>query len=116
VLGTNIFDTLQKQQDIGYSRMKKYENIWELDDRKIDYVYGTVRYYEKSVQDYQSQARALEAQGQSVDWIAVNKNLQQFAQQTRQALQNYLGQDSFNKMQRNGVFQFDQLPPRGPLQ
>jgi hypothetical protein len=77
-----------------------------------------MKYYEKSVQDYQAQARALEAQGQSVDWDAVNKNLQQFAQQTQQALQNYLGQDSFNKMQQNGVFQFNQaqLPHRGPSQ
>jgi hypothetical protein len=108
VLGTNLFDTLQKEQDIGYSKMKKYETLWGLDDNKVDYAYGTIKYYEKSVQDYQAQARALEAQGQSVDWDAVNKNLQQFAEQTRQALQNYLGQDSFNKMQRNGVFKFNQ--------
>jgi hypothetical protein len=116
VLGTNVFDTLQKQQDIGYSKMKKYENIWALDDNKIDYVYSAIKYYEKSVQDYQAQARALEAQGQSVDWDAVNRNQQQFANQTEQALQNYLGQDSFNKMLRNGVFQFNQLPQRGPFQ
>src|SRR6185436_17638267 len=102
-LGTNVFDALQKDQDIGYSRMKKYENIWGLDDHKIDYVYGTLKYYEKSVQDYRARARALEAQGQSVDWDAVNKNLQQFTEQTQQALQNHVGQDSFDKMQRNGV-------------
>jgi hypothetical protein len=116
VLGTNVFDTLQKEQHGGYSKMKKYENIWGLDDSKIDYVYGAMRYYEKSVQDYQAQARALEAQGQSVDWDAVNRNLQQFAQQTQQTLQNYLGPDRFNKLQRNGVFQFNQSPGRGPLQ
>lgn len=108
VLGTNVFDSLQKEQDIGYSKMKKCESIWGLDDSKIDYVYGSIKYYEKSVQDYQAQARALEAQGQNVDWDAVNKNLQQFATQTQQSLQNYLGQDTFNKMQRNAVFQFNQ--------
>jgi hypothetical protein len=107
VLGTNVFDALQKEQDNGYSRMKKYESIWGLDDGKIDYVYGTIKYYEKSVQDYQVQARTLESQGQSVDWDAAKKNLQQFAQQIQQALQSYLGPDSFNKMQRNGVFQFN---------
>ena len=107
VLGTNVFETLQKEQDVGYTKMKKYENIWGLDDNKVDYAYSTLKYYEKSVQDYQAQAHALEAQGQSVDWDAVNRNLQQFAEQTRQSLQNYLGQDSFNKMQRNGVFQFN---------
>jgi hypothetical protein len=112
VLGTNVFDTFQKEQDGRYARMKRYENNWGLDDGKIDYVYGTVKDYEKSVQDYQAQARALEEQGENVDWRAVSTNLQQFALQTQQTLQNYLGQESFNKMQRNGVFQFEQLPQR----
>jgi hypothetical protein len=106
VLGTNAFATLQKEQDPGYSKMKQYANAWNLGDNQIDYVYGSIQYYEKSVQDYQAQARALEAQGQSVDWNAVNQNLQQFNQQTLQALQTYLGPDRFNQMQRNGVFQF----------
>ena len=108
VLGANVFDTLQKEQDIGYSNMKKYKDIWGLDDNKIDSVYGSMKYYEKAVQDYQTQVRALEAQGQSVDWAAVNKNLQQFAEQTQQTLKNYLGQASFNRMQQNGVFKFNQ--------
>jgi hypothetical protein len=116
VLGTNVFDALQKEQDTGYSRMKKYENIWGLDDNKIDYVYGTIKYYEKSVQDYQAQARSLESHGQSVDWDAAKKNLQQFAQETQESLQSYLGPDSFNKMQRNGVFQFNQSPQQGKFQ
>ena len=87
VLGDSVFDTLQKEQDPGYSRMKKYVNTWGLDDNKIDSVYHTVKYYEKNAEDYQARARALEVQGQSVDWDAVNRNLLQFADQTRQALQ-----------------------------
>lgn len=116
VLGTNVFDSFQKEQDIGYSKMKKCESIWGLDDDKVNYVYGSIKYYEKSMDDYQAQARALEAQGQNVDWDAVNRNLQQFAQQTQQALQTYLGQDSFDKIQRNGVFQFNQSTGRAPIQ
>src|SRR6185437_1283628 len=114
VLGTNVFDALQKSQDIGYSKMKKYENIWGLDDSKIDYVHGTIKYYEKSVQDYQAQAKALESQGQSVDWDAAKKTLQQFAQQTQQSLQTYLGADNYNKMESNGMFQFNQSPEQLP--
>jgi hypothetical protein len=115
VLGTNMFDSLQKTQDGGYSKMKKYEAVWGLDDAQIDYVYGTMKYYERNAQDYQNQAKALEAQGQQVDWEAVNKNLQQFTQQTQQTLQNYLGGDRFDRLRQNGVFQFDQnqLPHRG---
>jgi hypothetical protein len=119
VLGASVFDTLQKEQDGGYLKMKKYENTWGLDDNKVDSVYGAMQYYQKSIQDYQARARALEDQGQSVDWDAVNKNVQQFKEQTQQSLQNYLGQDRFNKIQQNGVFyQFtqNQLPYEGPAQ
>jgi hypothetical protein len=109
VLGTNVFNTLQKEQDLGYNQMKKYETLWGLDDSKIDNVYGVIKYYEKTLQDYQAQAQASESQGQSVDWGVVNKNLQQYADQTQQVLQNYLGQDTFNRMLQNGVFQLS--PP-----
>ena len=108
VLGTNAFTALQMEQDPGYTKMKKYETIWGLDDSSIDSIYGTMKYYQKSVADYQSQARALEAQGQTVDWNTINKNLQQFTQQTQQALQNYLGTDRFSRLQQNGVIQFSQ--------
>jgi hypothetical protein len=116
VLGDAVFDTLQKEQDPGYSKMKKYEKLWGLDDNSIESVYGTMKYYQKNVEDYQSRARAIEAAGQTVDWDAVNLNLQQFAKETQQALLNYLGADRFNRMQQNGAFQFDpnQLPHSPP--
>ncbi|HLX72761.1 MAG TPA: hypothetical protein VKV04_24325 [Verrucomicrobiae bacterium] len=109
VLGDDVFNGLQKEQDPGYTQMKKYETLWSLDDTSIDSVYGMMKYYQKSVEDYQAQARALEAGGQSVDWDGVNKNLEVFAEQTQQTLQNYVGQDRFNKMAQNGVFQLS--PP-----
>lgn len=108
VLGSEVYSTLQKQQDPVYSQMKKYENLWGLDDKKIDYVYDTLRNYASSVQNYQAQVHAMEAQGQVMDWDAVNRNLQAIASQTQQGLQNYLGDDSFNRLQRNRVFVFNQ--------
>jgi hypothetical protein len=108
-LGADAFNTFQEGQDPGYNQMKKFETIWGLDDSRIDSVYATMKYYQKGVEDYTQNAQAAAAQGQTVDWDTVNKNLQQFSQQTQQALQNYLGQDTFNKMLRNGVF--DLNPP-----
>lgn len=55
---------------------------------------------------YQRQARALEAQGQAVDWDAVNNNVQQFAQQTEQTLRKYPGDERFNKIKSNDIFPF----------
>jgi len=106
VLGTNGFDSLQKGQDTRFAEMKRYADTWELDDASIDYVYQNIKFYEKSVEDYQQQARLLEAQGQDVDWDAMNKNLQHFSEQTGQALRNYLGDDRFNKIKSNQIFQF----------
>ena len=109
VLGAEAYDTFQKQQDPNYNRMKKYAGIWGLDNGKIDYVYGALKSYEKTMSDYQTAARALEAKGQTVDWAAVDKNLLQLAEQTQRALQSSLGQDSFSKLQRNGVIQLQQV-------
>lgn len=104
VLGDSAFDALQKGQDGGYTKMEKYKTIWGLDDAKIDSVYGALQYYQKNIQDYQAGAHARQAQGQSVDWVEVSKNAQQFKEQTLQSLEKYLGQDSFNKLQQGGVF------------
>lgn len=108
VLGTATFDALQKDQDLRYTKMKKYGETWGLDEGNIDYVYRAVRYYDKVVEEYESQSRALEAQGQHIDWAAVKKNVQQFGQQTEQALQKYLGPDRMGKLQQNSVIQFNQ--------
>ncbi len=104
VLGTNVFDTLRMEQDPGYTQMKKYETLWGLDVDKIDYAYKAMKNYEKSVSDYKSQVLGLQAAGQNIDWDAVGKKLQQLTYETQQTLQNQLGQDSFNRMQRNRVF------------
>ncbi len=106
VLGSDAFGAYQEKQDPGYSQMKKYENLWGLDDGKIDYVYNAMKNYESSAQDYQAQINALQAQGQNVD--AVNQKLKQITDETGQALQDYLGQYSFNKLQANRLFLFKQ--------
>ncbi len=111
VLGSNAFYSLQEQQDPNYVQMKKYEDLWGLDDGKINYVYDTLKNYERSLQQYQAQLLALQIQGQGVDLDTIKSRLQQINDQTQQALQNYLGPDSFNKLQRNRVFQFNQVQP-----
>lgn len=109
VLGSNVYYSLQQQQDPGYSQMKKYEDLWGLDDTKVNFVYDTLRSYQKSLQDYQAQLFALQSQHQSIDFDTVRNNLQKITDQTSQALQKYLGQDSFNRLQRNRVIQFSQV-------
>ncbi len=118
VLGADAFAAVQKEQDPSYGLMRKNAGLWGLDDHKIDSVYGSIKYFEKTVQDYQAQVRARESQGQAVDWSEVSRNLQHFTDQTEQALEHYLGKDSFTKLQRNGVFPFtlqNQRPVGAPI-
>jgi hypothetical protein len=116
VLGPDAFDQLQKSQDLRYSKMKKYETTWGLDDHSVDHVYGAVRYCDEVVEDYRGQARALEAQGQPVDWSAVEKTVAQFRRQTEAALQAYLGPERFAKLQQNGIVELGPTPlPDGRL-
>lgn len=110
VLGPAAFDALQKSQDPSYAQMKKNETLWGLDDSNIDSVYGTIKYYQKVVQEYESQTQSRVAQGQNVDWDAVNGSLKQFSDQTMQSLKDYLGADRFNRLKQNGVFQLNVIP------
>jgi hypothetical protein len=109
VLGSNVFYNLQQQQDPNYAQMKKYETLWGLDDTKINYVYETLKNYQKSLQDYQSQLLALQSKNQTVNPDMVKSYLQQLTDKTSQTLQSYLGQESFDRLQRNRVIQFGQL-------
>jgi hypothetical protein len=61
------------------------------------------------LQNYQSQLLALQAQHQTIDLDTVKNNLQKITDQTSLALKNYLGQDSYNRLQRNRVIQFSQV-------
>jgi hypothetical protein len=104
VLGTDAFSELQKNQDSSYQMLKQNANVWQLSDSDIDSVYKALQYSQKSISDYQQQAEALQAQGQNVDWDKVQENIQQFSDQTEQSLKTSLGEDRFNKLKKNGLF------------
>ena len=106
ILGADSFHNLREQEDTGVIQMKKYADLWGLDATKIDNVYDTMNGYRKAVGDYQLQVQALQRQGQSVDWAAVNNTLQQLAAQTQQTLQSSVGADSLSRLQRNGVLRW----------
>lgn len=106
ILGPDAFHHLREGEDAAVVQMKKYENLWGLDEAKIDSVYDTMNGYRKAVGDYQLQVQALQRQGQNVDWGAVNAQLQQMTKQVQQSLQAQVGQESFNRLQRNAVLRW----------
>lgn len=106
VLGNTTYDAMQKENDASYKDMKRYADQWSLDATTMDHVYRTIKYYEKSVADYEREARALEAKGEEVDWDGVKKNLNDFGTQLQQSLQSSLGQELFDRLKYNNVLPF----------
>jgi len=104
ILGADVFAELQKNQNSSYQMLKQNANVWQLSDSDIDYVYNALQGSQKAVSDYQHQSQMLQAQGQTVDWAKVQENIQLFSDQTEQSLKTYLGEDRFNKLKRNNLF------------
>jgi len=107
-LGADGYAEFQKAQDHRYRTMKRFGDAWGLDDNDINHLYSAIKTYEANVRDYQEQARAIEEQGQVVDWPAVEKALKDFSRQTEQTLITTLGPERFSKLRRNNVVTFEQ--------
>jgi len=106
ILGADGYAAYQKQQDAAYQTLKRYANAWQLAPGDVDYLYGAIRDYNRNVQGYRDRAKAMEAQGQAVDWDGVQKNIDVFSRQTEESLGFYLGTDRLSKMKQNDVFNF----------
>lgn len=102
-LGGAGFALLRKQEDVRYGMMKRYASAWGLDAQSIEHVYNMVRTFESSNKAARDRAQALEAQGQRVDWDAVNRATEDAAEQARLSLKNFLGQDRYNKLKRGNI-------------
>jgi len=105
-LGTNGFAELQKAQDNRYRLMQHFASAWNLDGSEIDHLYTGIQGYENGSRDYLEQARALEGNGQAVDWPTVQAALQQYSQATEDYFRKSLGDERFNKLKRNHVLTF----------
>jgi hypothetical protein len=107
-LGAEGYADLQKNQDSRYQTLKRFGPAWGLSDGDVNSLYGTIKSYETSVRDYQERARAIEQQGQAVDWPAVQQALKDYAKQTEDTLQKTLGEERFRRLKRNNVVALDQ--------
>lgn len=106
LLGTNGFNQMQELQDGRYQTMKRYENAWQLSDNDIDYLYKTLQYCQASIQEYQQKVQAAEKNGETIDWPEVQRRIKEFSDQTLVTVHDYLGDDRFNRLKRNDLFNF----------
>src|SRR5262249_27801014 len=75
VLGADGFAAFQKAQDQRYQAIKHLGPTLGFSDNDINGLYATIQNYENDVRDYRDRAQAVEAQGQPVDWPAIEKSL-----------------------------------------
>ena len=69
-------------------------------------LYTMFQDYQTEVSGYRERAQQLQAQGQAIDWPAVDKTLANYAQQTESALRTQLG-DKFDTLKRSNVMPFE---------
>ena len=106
VLGADAFAAFQRNQNAQYQALKNVGSGIGFTDDDINSLYATIQGYQNEVTDYRDRAKALESQGQTIDWSGVDKVLQTFSQQTETALRDKLG-DRFDKLQRSNLMPFE---------
>src|ERR1043166_6187504 len=110
-LGADAFAQYEKQQDEEYRTLKHFATAWQLSDGDVEYLYHAIQTYHTQVRDYERRARALQQQGQAVDWKSVQADIQQYSQQAQKSLATDLGPERFNKMKRHEfLFSMQQSP------
>ena len=105
ILGAEGVARLQETQDPRYQVMQRYAAAWRMSGDDVDHVYNTLQQSQKSIADYQTQAHSLENGGTAVDWPAVEANVQSFTEQTWKSLYDYLGDERFDRLRRNSIFE-----------
>jgi len=106
VLGPDAFAEFQRNQNEQYQSLKRIGTDLGFSPDDINNLYATIQGYQNGVSDYRDRAKALENQGQTVDWPSVEKALQNFSQQTETALRAQLG-DKFDKLKRSNLMPFE---------
>jgi hypothetical protein len=106
VLGTNGFAALQRNQSEQYQALKRLGPDVGFTSDDVNNLYAMLQDYQTEVSDYRDRAQQLQAQGQTIDWPAVDKALANYTQQTESALRAQLG-DKFDKLKRSNVMPFE---------
>jgi hypothetical protein len=106
VLGTNGFAVFQRNQNEQYQTLKRLGAVLGFTGNDVNNLYAMLQDYQTQVSDYRNRAQQLQADGQAIDWSAVDKALANYAQQTESALRTQLG-DKFDKLKRSNVMPFE---------
>jgi hypothetical protein len=106
VLGTNGFAAFQRNQSPQYQTLKRLGPGLGFTGDDVNSLYTMFQDYQTEVSGYRERAQQLQAQGQAIDWPAVDKTLANYAQQTESALRTQLG-DKFDTLKRSNVMPFE---------
>lgn len=103
ILGSQSYAEYKKVTDEGYKQLKRFAPAWQLSTDDIEFVYTTVAEQRRALQDYQKQARDMQAAGEKVDWKAVGQASEDYRRETEAQLRQRLGDERLAKLKRAGV-------------
>lgn len=104
ILGPQGVAELKKANDFHYQTMKQYQELWRLTDSDVNHLYEVFAKHEKTVEDYQKQAKpsvVVDAEGN--EQPAPDQYLLGLNQELRTELLRYLGEERFRRFKAAGL-------------
>jgi hypothetical protein len=103
VFGSQAYEAAQRQNDATYKLLTQYAEAWALRSGEVETVYAVVRAHHHESEHRRAAAQLLEAAGQSVDWVAINRSIDESRQKAEAELLRALGPDRLRRLKQNGV-------------
>jgi hypothetical protein len=101
-LGADGFEQLQQLQDDRYRKLNRYAELWQLTPQDVQQVYGALRNYSQSVEEYRR-----EALNRGVNWDATQQAVDKYRESTAAALRATLGEEKYKKLTASDILEWD---------
>jgi hypothetical protein len=104
ILGPQRVAELKRANDFHYQTMKQYQELWRLTDSDVNHLYEFFASHEKTVEDYQKQAKpsvVVDAEGN--EQPAPDQYLLGLNQELQAKLLRYLGEERYRRFKAAGL-------------
>lgn len=101
-LGADGLDRLRQLQDERYRKLTRYAQLWQLTPDEVQNVYGALRDYAQSVEEYRR-----EALNRGVNWDATQQAVDKYRAAMAASLHAKLGDTKYQKLTASDVLDWD---------
>lgn len=101
-LGADGLEALRQMQDERYRKLTKYAQLWQLSSDEVNKVYGALRDYNQTVDEYRRQA-----QSRGLTYEVMQPAIDQFRQSSSASLRAAIGEKKYNQLAGSDVLNWD---------